>query len=197
MNYHLPHLGRGNFDVDGVCGKFHERAIVLIDSLFGIRIDIDQFTEWDVSSVLPEQAMKDLLNANLASPGYASSIEPYPEAQAAMLELRAVLEEVRFVTAPHIKSMTWMQERRDWLVDKFSAAHEEIIHIHLKHEVAGGLLLEDRPKTVRRWQQAHPYGVGLLMDRPYNRGADADGLRRVRSWDEVIEVAKTLRRQNG
>lgn len=186
------HRKRGLFDVDGVCGKFHDKARVLIREMFGLDLPLEAYTKWDVTSVLPSQQMKDELNAAIAEPGFASSIEPYPEAQRAIAELRMIVP-IRFVTTPHVVSKTWMQERREWLIHRFKAEHREIIQGHEKVEVAGGLFVDDKPSHVRNWGEHHPDGISLLWDQPYNRSPDESaGLRRVTSWDEVIEVAKKL-----
>lgn len=190
-HWHLLHRKRALVDVDGVCGKFHEKARALIKEIFNLDLPLDAYTGWDVTSVLPEQEMKDRLNAAIAEPGFAITMEPYPEAQKAIAEIRSLVP-VRFVTTPHMVSKTWMQERREWLMERFQATHQEIIQAYDKVEIAGGLFLDDRPKNVRNWGKHHPDGVSLVWDQPYNRSSEADGLRRVTSWDEVIEEAKKL-----
>jgi 5'(3')-deoxyribonucleotidase len=186
------HRKRVLSDVDGVCAKFHDKARVLIREMFGLDLPLEAYTKWDVTSVLPTQDMKDALNAAIAEPGFAITLEPYPEAQKAVVEIREIAP-IRFVTTPHIVSRTWMQERREWLIDKFSAEHREIIQCHDKVEVTGGVFLDDKPSHVRNWQEHHPDGISLLWDQPYNRSpAESAGLRRVTSWDEVIEIVKKL-----
>ncbi len=185
------HNKRALIDVDGVCGKFHEKARLGIKEVFGLDIPLEDFKSWDVTSVLPTQEMKDRLNAHIAEPGFAITMEPYPEAQAAVTEIRSIVP-VRFVTTPHMVSRTWMQERREWLIERFQATHQEIIQAHDKIEVVGGLILDDRPKNVRRWGEHHPGRKALLWDQPYNRGEESASLRRVTSWDEVIEEVKKL-----
>lgn len=185
------HNKRALIDVDGVCGKFHDKARVLIKEIFGLDIPLEDYKTWDVTGVLPEQEMKDRLNAHIAEPGFAITMEPYPEAQNAITEIRKIVD-VRFVTTPHMVSKTWMQERREWLMEKFQATHQEIIQGYDKIEVVGGLFLDDRPKNVRRWKEHHPGRVALLWDQPYNRAEESHGLHRVTSWDEVIELVKRL-----
>jgi 5'(3')-deoxyribonucleotidase len=187
----MKHRKRGLFDVDGVCGKFHDKARVLIKEIFNLDLPLEAYTKWDVTSVLPTQEMKDRLNAAIAEPGFAITMEPYPEAQKAITEIRSYIA-VRFVTTPHLVSKTWMQERREWLIEKFKATHQEIIQAYDKVEIVGGLFLDDRPKNVRNWADHHPERVALLFDQPYNRSSESDGLRRVTSWEEVLDEVKKL-----
>ena len=190
-HWHSLHRKRALFDVDGVFAKFHDRARALIKEMFNLDLPLEAYVQWDVTSVLPEQRMKDELNAAIAEPGFASSIEPYPEAQKAVVEVRRLVS-VRFVTTPHPKSRTWMRERSEWLAEKVGAEHREVIHAFDKVEIAGGLFLDDKPSHVRNWGQHHPYGVSLLWDQPYNRSSEADGLRRATSWEEVLDEVKKL-----
>jgi len=187
----MKHQKRGLFDVDGVCGKFHDKARALIKEIFGLDIPLEDYVTWDVTGVLPTREMKDLLNEAIAEPGFAITMEPYPEAQKAIAEIRKLVA-VRFVTTPHMVSKTWMQERREWLIEKFHATHQEIIQAHDKVEIVGGLFLDDRPKNVRSWQEHHPDRVALLFDQPYNRSEEANGLRRVTSWEEVLDEVRKL-----
>lgn len=185
------HNKRVLIDVDGVCGKFHDKARAVIKDVFNLDIPLEAYDRWDVTSVLPTQDMKDRMNEIIAEPGFASSIDPYPEAQAAIREIRKIAT-VRFVTAPHPKSRTWLQERYEWLVEKFQADHREVIQAYDKIEVVGGMFIDDRPKNVRNWASHHPGRVSLLWDQPYNRSGEADGLRRVTSWDQVLEEVRKL-----
>lgn len=193
MRQHIidSHRKRGLFDVDGVCGKFHDKAREAIKDLFNLELPLEAYTRWDVTSVLPTQEMKDRLNAHIAEPGFAITMEAYPEAQKAIAEIRNYIK-VRFVTTPHEVSKTWMQERREWLIGKFQAVHREIIQVHDKVEIVGGLFLDDKPSNVRNWGEHHPDRVALLFDQPYNRSVEADGLRRVTSWEEVLDEVRKL-----
>lgn len=187
----MKHKKRALVDVDGVCGMFHDKARILIKELFNLDLPLEAYTSWDVTSVLPDQDMKDRLNAAIAEPGFAITMEPYPEAQKAIAEIRQHVA-LRFVTTPHMISKTWMQERREWLIERFQATHQEIIQAYDKIEIVGGLFLDDRPKNVRRWAEYHPERVSLLWDQPYNRAQESDGLRRVTSWEEVLDEVRKL-----
>lgn len=176
-------------DVDGPLGDFHSEAMNVANKMFGLRLALEDFNTWDVTDVLPTQEMKDAMNRAIAEPGFATRILPQPGAREAVDELRSLCE-ILFVTTPHPKSPTWMRERQEWLQRHFRVEHQDIIHVFKKHHVVGDALVDDRPRTVEKWQARHRHGAGLLWDMAYNRGAD--GIRRVRAWDEVISLVRDL-----
>ncbi len=177
-------------DVDGPLADFHGRAKDHINLKFGLNVTNDDFVTWDVTAVLPTQAMKDTMNADIAMPGFASSLQPAPGAQEAIEELRSI-SKVLFVTTPHPESFTWMRERQDWLAKHFGAKPHDVIHIFDKSHVLGDLFIDDKPHNVEVWQKRHPQAVGLLWDMLYNR--DVNHLTRVNSWEAVLSIARKIR----
>src|SRR5271157_3943909 len=177
-------------DVDGPLGDFHSEARDVANKLFKLNLTIDDFATWDVTGILPTQEMKDKMNAAIAEPGFASRILPTPESIEAVRELKKICEVV-FVTSPHPHSPTWMRERQDWLRKHYNVNHDEIVHAFKKHHVIGDILVDDRPKTIAKWETKHSQAHALLWDMPYNR-ADL-GFRRIRSWREVIWLVECLR----
>jgi 5'(3')-deoxyribonucleotidase len=188
------HKQRVLFDVDGVLGDFHMAAQELIFELFSLEFSPDDFVTWDVTDVLKDQQQKDLCNAGIARPGFATSILPYQDAIEAMSEVRSVAEEkeleILFVTTPHPRSRTWMQERTEWLQKHFCAHHEEVMHVYRKHAVSGAVLVEDKPTNLDSWLSHWPGRHGILVDRVYNR--NVSHLRRAHGWQEIIGLMRQL-----
>lgn len=176
-------------DVDGVIANFHARARRMIRERVGIDIPEDEFTTWDVCDPLPEQWMKDEVHVGLAQPGFAATLEPYPDAHEAVRQLREI-GEVLFVTTPHHRSETWMKERERWCHEHFGAGPDEVIHAARKYAVYGRLFVDDKPKNIEQWKARHPDKTAILWDQPYNRYASH--LRRERDWSEVIRVAREI-----
>ncbi len=177
-------------DVDGPLADFHGRAKDHINSKFGLNVTDSDFETWDVTAVLPTQAMRDQMNADIAMPGFASSLMPSPGSQDAIESLRSV-SKVLFVTTPHPESKTWMRERQDWLAKHFGAKPHDIIHIFDKSHVLGDMLLDDKPSNVELWQKRHPQAAGLLWDMLYNR--DVNHLTRVNSWETVLDIVRRIK----
>jgi 5'(3')-deoxyribonucleotidase len=177
-------------DVDGPLGDFHSEARNVANTLFGLDLKIEDFITWDVTDILPTKVMKDKMNAAIAEPGFASRIIPTQDSITAVDELRKICEVV-FVTTPHPHSPTWMRERQDWLKCHYNASPVDIVHAFKKHHVVGDVLVDDRPKTVARWEERNPKSWSLLWDMPYNR--TDRGFRRVDSWSKVTELVQSLR----
>ena len=177
-------------DVDGPLGDFHAHARDIANQMFKLDLNIEDFTTWDVTDILPTKEMKDKMNAAIAEPGFASMIKPFPESISAVHELKKLCEVV-FVTTPHPHSPTWMRERQEWLRAHYDVRHDEIVHAFRKQHVIGDVLVDDRPKTVARWEEKHPKAWALLWDMPYNR--TDRGFRRVDSWAKVIELVRSLK----
>lgn len=176
-------------DVDGVLGDFHLAARDLIHRKFGLDFPMEKFLTWDVTSVLPNQEMKDSCNQHFAEPGFATSLTPFPEAQEAVKEIRSIEDvELLFVTTPHHISKTWMQERNEWLAEHFGAKQDEVIHCFRKYAVIGHALVDDKPANIKEWSSHHPGGHALLWGTPYN--SNETELNRITSWEEVIRIFK-------
>lgn len=108
--------------------------------------------------------------------GYIASLPRYPGAQQVVKTLRARGHEVRCITAPWA-SPYWHQERYEWLLS-FGFSEREQIYCSgpEKHYVAGDVLVEDREDTVKAWQKANPNGMGIILDRPWNRNIGVEYL---------------------
>lgn len=175
-------------DVDGVLGDFHKAARDMISRLSGREIPMEDFVTWDVTDALSDPDMKKACQDGLSEPGFASSLEPFQEAQEAVRWIRATSDvEILFVTTPLHSSRTWMHERSEWLAKHFDAQKDEIVHCYRKYAVVGDALVDDKPSNVERWKLHHPDGHGILWDAPYNR-RDAGSFRRITEWEEVLEL---------
>ncbi len=181
-----PFLKRALLDVDGVCAKFHERALSVMNRELMYSFEPRHMTEWDVTAVLPTEADRETMNNIIGRSGFCTSLEPYPEAQAAVSALRDAGVEVCFATSPHPGSRSWMKEREAWLMEHFEARHEDIIHVHKKYWLLADVLVDDKPSHIREWVKHHPEARGFLWDQPYNQLAK--DIPRADSWKSVLDV---------
>lgn len=173
-------------DVDAVLADFHGRSIDLIEQRWGFRPAVSDFWSWDVTCVLELQEDKDEMNRMIESPGFATSLRPYPDAVRAVSIMRQAGVDLLFATAPHHHSATWMWERKKWLFREFDATEEEVAHIHKKHWIAADACIDDRVKTVERWGARHPGGRALLRRWRYNE--TATHLRSFVDWDDALRA---------
>ena len=100
---------------------------------------------------------------------------------------------VRVVTSP-IHGPAWYYERSEWCATHLSIAPHHVIHKHEKWTEHGDYLLDDKPAHVTNWAKAHPHGIGLLWDQPYNRTSEIEvslpNVRRVSTWREVEQTVR-------
>lgn len=171
-------------DVDGVLAAFHERAIKEIRELFDLDITMQDFPDWDVTHVLENEEDRSLLNSRIHEPGWATSLEPYPQAIHAVQELRRNNIEIMFATSPNQHSDTWMRERDKWLIRHFGMKFDEIAHIHKKYWLVADMLVDDKISNVLIYSQHHPGKHALLWDQTYNR-KDIQ-CKRALCWDKDV-----------
>lgn len=177
-------------DVDGIIADFAGAAAVLMSTVTGRTITVQDIIHWEVTEILDEHHLRDACKEAMLQPGFCSSIEAYEDSLAAVEKLSEVAE-VFYVTAPMHKNPTWMPERVAWLERVLNADPRHIIFAYKKHIVDGDVFVDDHPGNVESWLEHHPSKTALLWTRPYN-ASHSPHLRRVTSWMEVLEEVSRL-----
>jgi 5'(3')-deoxyribonucleotidase len=128
------------------------------------------------------------VNAHYEQPGTIEAIPWYPAAKAFAFALRNSGADLVCVTAPW-HSPTWLAERRAWLRDYVHANDVIGCPSKRKRHVSGDVLIEDRADTLEDWCTDHPRGRGVLIDRPWNRGATLHPrVTRARTYFEAMRA---------
>lgn len=172
-------------DVDGVLADFHGGILELIYELFDLRLSIEDFKNWDYTSALEDEEMKRELRYEITKPGFLEALKPYPGSQKAVDGLRGRAE-IICVTSPNRTVPTWIPERYGWLEQHFGMPPDEVVLTNRKYLVTGNIMIDDRPKTVKRWAAEYPTKSALLWGRPYNKGTS---LPRIFSWNQLFTHA--------
>jgi 5'(3')-deoxyribonucleotidase len=121
------------------------------------------------------------------------TITPYPGA-CAFVETLAAHRDVVFVTAPWGGLKHWVVARDSFLRNHFGR-YVDVIYTGAKHRVHGDALLDDHPETIlKQPATASLLSRGVLFDRPYNRGPESAGLRRVGDYDAALDVLLEMTR---
>jgi 5'(3')-deoxyribonucleotidase len=175
-------------DCDGVLSDFITPALAVVASLGDYEVPDTELLK--IEHVLPEDVGAEYMR-RVTTRGFCSSLLPYPGAQDAVRELRE-LAEVVIVTASFGQCPTWAWERTTWLADHFGIEPGDVVHAGRKHRVVGDVFVDDHPKHVAAWAQAHPRGTPLLWDRAYNRDS---ALPRTSSWSTVLTVVRAKARR--
>jgi 5'(3')-deoxyribonucleotidase len=192
-------------DVDGVLGDFvgetihgtRQRLSAMGLAAVANRLP-DATDRWDIKGCLVDAApdhaddIRVAVNATWRAPGLAASLSDYPGAVDGVGALRAFADVVA-LTAPLRSNATWGSEREEWLRRHFgfAGADVDIIITGAKWRIPGAVLVEDRPETLAAWMEAWPQGVGVLIDRPYNRDARGPWVRvPCGDWPHIARVAQ-------
>jgi len=157
-------------DADGVLFQFGEAVVK--DPFFAVKgWTVDKFKSYHMQEDMTEPeraAFEDLLR----EPGFCLSLDRYSMAFEGVQALRQGGFNPVCLTAPLSGSYTWVCERTTALSPIFSP--KDIIFCPSKHKhlVAGMALVEDSVENLERWLEAHPYGLGYLVTRPWNAASD-------------------------
>ena len=177
-------------DCDGVLADFLTPAMRHLNFFSGHHYEPEDLHDWDVFSVYP-RTCEERFYAACGVPGFCGGLDVI-EGSRDFVEGLCYLGEVYVVTSPMPNHPTWAFEREQWLRDHFGLPANRVIHTSAKHVCLGDVLIDDRPENVRRWQEAHPTGVGLLWDAPYNRRDTR--LQRVRGAEDALSHIRGIRR---
>ena len=188
-------------DTDGVKADFLKHALQVVNRITGKHFTPDSFPSWDIFDTIGkehEAACYEEFNKE----GFCAGFDVYPGAIEGV-QLVQEIADVYVVTSPTHSSPFWMWERTQWLKKHFGISHKNVIHCSAKRLVRGDVLVDDKPDHIADWIEVNPEGMGLLWDQPYNRtlppgvnvrlSKRTHAWGRVRSWQDVVQVAKSYR----
>ncbi len=181
-------------DVDGVLADFVGGLCTAL-ALRGFLRTPSSIQHWDLSLSLGPEELRAAHDA-MSSPGFCYGLAWHEGARRFLHELHG-LAEVHALTAPFRNGSTWIQERMSWLAGDIHAERVHFVSGKYKHLVRGDVLLEDHPETAYAWCEAHPNGVALLIDQPWNRPGSKEwhvhrNLYRVESFNRALEIVEGM-----
>jgi len=163
---------RALLDVDGFLADFLTPALEVVDQVAiarGIpckKFVPSDFRTWNIFDAIPSELEEPCFDI-YKQPGFCSTFEPYPGSVEFVWELREHMD-VYALTSPML-GPTWVHDRTLWLIKHFDISPKQQIHTSAKYCVAGDLLADDKPEHVEEWSMAHPFGMPVLWDQPYNQ----------------------------
>lgn len=178
-------------DVDGPMADFMSPALEAIFRATGRRFTAADHTRgWDLFTGLglSDAEIKETFDV-LQQPGVCLGIPVVEGASDGVKELRKFAD-VWAVTSP-FGGTHWMHERDAWLVRNLGFDKKHVLHVRgeAKHGVVGDMLVEDKIDTLVSWRDAHPRGVPVLFEYPYNRNHGWDGVS-VPDWPLLVANAR-------
>lgn len=179
-------------DIDGVFADFVGGLCVEL-SARGFQKTPDEIKHWDLAaSFTPEELRAS--HEIMASPGFCHGLEWYEGARSFVQGLN-LLGQVHALTAPFRDGASWMHERLGWLSGVVASDRVHFVSGKYKHLVRGDVLIEDHPRNAFDWLEAHPDGIAVLIDRPWNSPEAKEfwphaRMFRVRSFAEALQTLK-------
>src|SRR5271154_958216 len=168
-------------DADEVLADFKTPLFQIASDLFGLTLRAEDCDVWDLFTLFTEEQRVEVCKV-IDQPGWCSSMEPKPGAQAAITRIRDFMD-VYCVTS-HWPSPTWVHERDNWLIKLFGFSRKQIVHTSAKFLCKGDAFLDDHPDHVTSWLKEHPEGSGMLWHIPNTSKYPNVGHLRVHTWDE-------------
>jgi len=169
-------------DADEVLFDLQGPVLDIMAEVTGRQYRPEDFEVWDLFSVLTEVEKARVFD-RMDAPGFCDSLQPFPEAVAALERVRRHAEVIA-VTSPYHGPL-WVYERSNSLKRHFGFAKNQVVHTSAKYLVRGAFFLDDKPEHVTSWAAENPEGCSMLWHTPNTRTLGLDHLR-VFSWDQVL-----------
>lgn len=174
-------------DMDDTIEQLLDAWVRGVNAKYGRNVTYDEITSWDVSAAYPGLT-RDQVYAIPRQPGFWGTVKPIPGAAEGLKHLMAAGHEVYIVTASEHHAI---QEKMDDLLFRYFPflSWKQVIITDRKQIIRGDVLIDDGIHNL----EGGDY-VKILMTAPHNRDydAEANGMIRVRSWEEIEEVIEQL-----
>lgn len=177
-------------DMDGVIANFTERAIMMTDRVYKLKLTCDDLRETRIGNLIRNRLLDRTYNeqvgftgivANLHSmvdeekeiykkicpKGFFASLSPYPNAIEAVKSLDNAGHEIIFLTKP----LEWKHsssEKIEWLNEYFNDIRYSVIMVSdmsSKHMIQCDCLIDDDPRALVKLPPYH----GICIARPWNK----------------------------
>lgn len=180
-------------DVDGPVAHFHKRFVEVTNSTLGTNYRIEESLNnrnVELSLGLSQDSI-DRVYSKVNGPGFADSLEPINGAIQTITEL-AQTNEIVFVTHQSRRSVTWVTERSQWLINNFGEEiGSNVVFTKLKYIVHGDIFIEDTISHADQWMQErerlNQRAVAFMYHWPYNTHSNHPKLNR---WSELPGLIK-------
>lgn len=174
-------------DMDDTIEQLLRAWIRGVNEKYGRNAVYEDFKTWDVSAPYPGLTKEQVYDIIL-QPGFWRTVEPIPGAAEGLRRLMEAGHRIYIVTATPFQSVS--EKMTDLLFKYFPfLTWDQVIITANKQLIRGDVLIDDGVHNL----EGGDY-VKILMTAPHNLSynAEANGMIRVHSWAEIVEVIKGL-----
>lgn len=174
-------------DMDDTIELLLSAWVRAVNARYGTQVPVEAVTDWDVSKAF-DGLTREQVYAIPFERGFWKTVDPMPGAAEALQRLMQAGHTVFIVTATPFESV---QEKMDDLLFRcfpFLTSDQVIITTN-KQMIRGDVLIDDGVHNLERGEY-----IKILMTAPHNRlyDAEANGMIRVHSWQQVERVIASL-----
>lgn len=167
-------------DVDGVTANLHK---AMYDALGIANPTAEQMSHWDVLNTVTSDQKEELIQV-MDDPTFWENLPLIDGAQKGVKYIDDQGHRIIWVTAPWVSCRSFRGARARWLEANFVNFSKHGYEVRAdKHNVAGDFLLDDKPKNITDYDQAHPTKMTVLFEQPYNM--DFEWPRRLPAWASI------------
>ena len=174
-------------DMDDTIEQLLAEWIRSVNTKFGRSATVDEVKSWNVAAVYPGLSWEEVYMVTV-EPGFWGRVEPIPGAAEGLQKLMADGHDVFIVTATYYESVP--EKMKDLLFKYFPfISWDHVIVASRKQMIRGDVLIDDGIHNLEGGEYAK-----ILVTAPHNKDydAEANGMIRVNSWDEILEAIDRL-----
>ena len=170
-------------DMDDTIEQLLDAWVSRANEKFGRDVSLDEITGWNVAAPYTGLTREEIYGVTY-EPGFWSSIKPMPGAAEALKHFMDEGHEVYIVTATEIEHV---EEKMKGLLFRYFPflSWNQVIITGRKQLIRGDVLIDDGIHNLEGGDYRK-----ILFTAPHNRfyDAEANGIIRVNTWEEVVEI---------
>ncbi len=170
-------------DMDDTIEQLLKAWVNRANEKFGRNVSLDEITAWNVAAPYPGLTREQIYGV-IYEPGFWSGVEPMPGAAEALKHFMEEGHQVFIVTATEIEHV---EEKMKGLLFRYFPflSWDQVIITSRKQMIRGDVLIDDGIHNLEGGDYKK-----ILFTAAHNRNydAEANGMIRVRNWDEVVKI---------
>ncbi|MEW9671988.1 hypothetical protein [Ammoniphilus sp. 3BR4] len=165
-------------DMDDVTVDQSSTWIKRIYEKTGTLYDREEWTKWDLSSILPPEIMHMIFEEINKEPGFFRNLPAKEGAIEGIKEL-SLYYDIVFVTASEHYAF---QDKYHWIRENLSfLSKPNLVLTHRKDLIVGDIIVDDGPHNILK----SPVKTKIIFDHPWNRHISQ--FQRVTHWDQLVD----------